>query len=89
MKCTKIGGSEIANARVTFAGGITYLVSGKENIFQEHQTCENVVKKFKVRYFVSVRILWYDHLLMVGQQSHLRILGSTLQRTEVSTFEAV
>ncbi|TKS66215.1 Claudin-10 [Collichthys lucidus] len=27
MKCTKIGGSEIANARVTFAGGITYLVS--------------------------------------------------------------
>ncbi|KAM8721808.1 claudin-10 isoform 2-T2 [Acanthopagrus schlegelii] len=28
MKCTKIGGSEIANARVTFAGGITYLASG-------------------------------------------------------------
>ncbi|XP_034408804.1 claudin-10 [Cyclopterus lumpus] len=28
MKCTKIGGSEIANARVTFAAGITYLVSG-------------------------------------------------------------
>nr|XP_040034915.1 claudin-10-like [Gasterosteus aculeatus aculeatus] len=28
MKCTKIGGSEIANARVTFAGGVTYLVSG-------------------------------------------------------------
>ncbi|XP_034720434.1 claudin-10 [Etheostoma cragini] len=28
MKCTKIGGSEITNTRVTFAGGITYLVSG-------------------------------------------------------------
>ncbi|XP_019723962.1 claudin-10 [Hippocampus comes] len=28
MKCTKIGGSEVANARVTFAGGITYLASG-------------------------------------------------------------
>ncbi|XP_026219571.1 claudin-10-like isoform X3 [Anabas testudineus] len=28
MKCTKIGGSEIANARVTFAGGLTYMVSG-------------------------------------------------------------
>ncbi|KAA8579520.1 hypothetical protein FQN60_006613 [Etheostoma spectabile] len=27
MKCTKIGGSEITNTRVTFAGGITYLVS--------------------------------------------------------------
>ncbi len=33
MKCTKIGGSEIANARVTFAGGITYLVSGKKTSF--------------------------------------------------------
>uniref|UniRef100_A0A4W5NDL5 Claudin n=1 Tax=Hucho hucho TaxID=62062 RepID=A0A4W5NDL5_9TELE len=28
MKCTKIGGSELANAWITFAGGITYLVSG-------------------------------------------------------------
>ncbi|XP_061700489.1 claudin-10 [Syngnathoides biaculeatus] len=28
MKCTKIGGSEVANARVTFAGGLTYLTSG-------------------------------------------------------------
>ncbi|XP_070968336.1 claudin-10-like [Oncorhynchus clarkii lewisi] len=27
VKCTKIGGSELANARVTFAGGITYLAS--------------------------------------------------------------
>nr|XP_020443425.1 claudin-10-like [Monopterus albus] len=27
MKCTKIGGSETASARVTFAAGITYLVS--------------------------------------------------------------
>ncbi|KAL2087477.1 hypothetical protein ACEWY4_016305 [Coilia grayii] len=28
MKCTKIGGSELANARVTFAASITYLASG-------------------------------------------------------------
>ncbi|XP_017288313.1 claudin-10 [Kryptolebias marmoratus] len=28
MKCTKIGGTEIINARVTFSGGVTYLVSG-------------------------------------------------------------
>ncbi|CAL8307607.1 unnamed protein product [Merluccius merluccius] len=28
MKCTKIGGSELANARVTFAGAVTYFVSG-------------------------------------------------------------
>ncbi|XP_033835988.1 claudin-10 [Periophthalmus magnuspinnatus] len=28
MKCTKIGGSEVINARVTFAGALTYLASG-------------------------------------------------------------
>lgn len=35
MKCTKIGGSEIANARVTFAAGITYLFSGEDVIILE------------------------------------------------------
>ncbi|XP_043089974.1 claudin-10 isoform X1 [Puntigrus tetrazona] len=29
MKCTKLGGSEYVNARVTFAAGMNYLVSGK------------------------------------------------------------
>ena len=29
MKCTKIGGSEIANARVTFAAGMNFLISGQ------------------------------------------------------------
>uniref|UniRef100_A0A669EHT5 Uncharacterized protein n=1 Tax=Oreochromis niloticus TaxID=8128 RepID=A0A669EHT5_ORENI len=28
MKCTKIEGSELANARVTFAGGMNYLIGG-------------------------------------------------------------
>ncbi|XP_048825380.1 claudin-10 [Brienomyrus brachyistius] len=28
MKCTKIGGSDLANARVTFAAGMNYLISG-------------------------------------------------------------
>ncbi|XP_029968696.1 claudin-10-like [Salarias fasciatus] len=28
MKCTKIGGTEIVNARVTFAGGMNYLIGG-------------------------------------------------------------
>lgn len=29
MKCTKLGGSEFMNARVTFAAGMNYLTSGK------------------------------------------------------------
>lgn len=28
MKCTKLGGTEIVNARVTFAGGMNYLIGG-------------------------------------------------------------
>ncbi|XP_048835252.1 claudin-10-like [Brienomyrus brachyistius] len=28
MKCTKIGGSDVANTRVTFAAGINYMVAG-------------------------------------------------------------
>uniref|UniRef100_A0A3Q3XP64 Claudin n=1 Tax=Mola mola TaxID=94237 RepID=A0A3Q3XP64_MOLML len=28
MKCTKIGGTEISNARVTFAGGMNYFIGG-------------------------------------------------------------
>lgn len=28
MKCTKIGGSEITNAKLTFAGGMNYLIGG-------------------------------------------------------------
>lgn len=31
MKCTKIGGTEIVNSRVTFSGAITYLASGKQS----------------------------------------------------------
>ncbi|XP_017336063.1 claudin-10 isoform X1 [Ictalurus punctatus] len=33
MKCTKLGGSEVANARVTFVAGINYLTSGLCSIF--------------------------------------------------------
>lgn len=32
MKCTKIGGTEIVNARVTFAGGMNYLIGGAEKL---------------------------------------------------------
>lgn len=34
MKCTKIGGTEIINARVTFSGALTYLASGKNPLIQ-------------------------------------------------------
>lgn len=89
MKCTKIGGSELANSRVTFAGAVTYLASGKSN---------NKTKNFCVLFgdvlqsgviavsFFLNRVLWDDHLLLVGQQSRIRIRGPELQSTKVSFF---
>uniref|UniRef100_A0A4W6DIW5 Claudin n=1 Tax=Lates calcarifer TaxID=8187 RepID=A0A4W6DIW5_LATCA len=91
MKCTKIGGSELANARVTFAGAMTYLVSGKNecwmfiyivyvyNISPLHSNVKNLA-------YFPFRILWYGHLFMVDPQSCIRILESKFQSTEVSTF---
>lgn len=34
------------------------------------------------------RVLWDDHLLVVGQQSRFRIRGPKLQSTKVSTIKA-
>lgn len=66
MKCTKIGGSELANSRVTFAGSVTYLVSGKTYLKDIHITSAlDVIYSL----FSPARILWDDHLFVVGQQS--------------------
>lgn len=40
MKCTKIGGSELANSRVTFAGAVTYLASGKSKVISLRFFCQ-------------------------------------------------
>ncbi|XP_044044193.1 claudin-10 [Siniperca chuatsi] len=46
MKCTKIGGSDIANARVTFAGSITYLVSGFCGMITYSWWANKVIREF-------------------------------------------
>ncbi|XP_062861756.1 claudin-10 [Trichomycterus rosablanca] len=46
MKCTKLGGSEIANARVTFAAGMNYLVSGLCAIFAYSCYGNKIVTEF-------------------------------------------
>ncbi|XP_030643405.1 claudin-10-like [Chanos chanos] len=47
MKCTKIGGSEIANARVTFAAGLNYFVSGFCAMFAFSWYGNKVVSEFQ------------------------------------------
>lgn len=86
MKCTKIGGSEITNSRVTFAGSVTYLVSGKTYLKYIH-----IVIVLDVLYspFFPPRILWNDHLFMVGQQSDKRICRSQFHGAKVSISDVV
>ncbi|GLD66235.1 uncharacterized protein AKAME5_001764500 [Lates japonicus] len=75
MKCTKIGGSEIANARVTFAGGMNYLIGGMcsmvafsyygNKIRAEFQDPHYKAQKFEIG--VGVFIGWGGStLLLVG-----------------------
>ncbi|XP_077584309.1 claudin-10-like [Stigmatopora nigra] len=75
MKCTKIGGSELAKARVTFAGGMNYLFAGLcsmasfsyygNKIRAEFQDASYREQKFEIG--VGVFIGWGGStLLLVG-----------------------
>lgn len=55
MKCTKIGGSDIANARVTFAGGVTYLVSGSCGMITFSWWSSKIVTEYMDPNFVAVK----------------------------------
>ncbi|KAM6893447.1 claudin-10 [Xenentodon cancila] len=46
MKCTKIGGTEIINARVTFSGGVTYIASGFCGMITYSWWANKVVSQF-------------------------------------------
>ncbi|XP_058479113.1 claudin-10-like [Solea solea] len=73
MKCTKIGGTEIANARVTFAGGMNYLIGGMcsmvafsyygNKIRAEFQDPNYRAQKFEIG--VGVFIGWGGSTLLV------------------------
>ncbi|XP_007546485.1 claudin-10-like [Poecilia formosa] len=74
MKCTKIGGSEITNAKVTFAGGMNYLIGGMcamvafsyygHKINSEFQNPNYVEQKFEIG--VGVFIGWGGSTLLVA-----------------------
>uniref|UniRef100_A0A3Q3BEB9 Claudin 10 n=1 Tax=Kryptolebias marmoratus TaxID=37003 RepID=A0A3Q3BEB9_KRYMA len=74
MKCTKIGGSEITNAKVTFAGGMNYLIGGMcsmvsfsyygNNIRFEFQDPTYREQKFEIG--VGVFIGWGGSTLLVA-----------------------
>lgn len=87
MKCTKIGGSEVANARVTFAGGMNYLVSGKHFFFSwcscGYSDCWIPGWSLTVELSCS-RVVFHDCILLLWKQNKSGISGSQFQGTKVS-----
>uniref|UniRef100_A0A7N8WSM4 Claudin n=1 Tax=Mastacembelus armatus TaxID=205130 RepID=A0A7N8WSM4_9TELE len=96
MKCTKIGGSDIANARVTFAGGMNYLIGGAcsmlafsyfgYKIVAEFQDPTMRAKKFEIGVGVFVgwagsTLLMVGGLMFTGQDSHTLTLTLSLSHT--------
>ncbi|XP_071759124.1 claudin-10-like [Centroberyx gerrardi] len=79
MKCTKIGGSEIANARVTFAGGVTYLVSGFCGMITYSWWGNKIITEFMDPNFMALKfelgaavfIGWGGSILLIGGGSVL------------------
>ncbi|XP_014862025.1 PREDICTED: claudin-10-like [Poecilia mexicana] len=74
MKCTKIGGTEITNARVTFSGGITYLVSGFCGMITYSWWANRVITQFvdpnfkaqKFELGAAVFIGWGGSILLIS-----------------------
>lgn len=82
MKCTKIGGSEVANARVTLAAGFTYMASGRAPYFRYCSILS--VNTLMRNIFSNHRTCWYGSVLHLGKQNAGRLRGCKLQATEVS-----
>ncbi|XP_058509381.1 claudin-10 [Solea solea] len=79
MKCTKIGGSELANSRVTFAGALTFLVSGTCGMITYSWWANKVVREFLDPHFraqkfeigAAVFVGWGGSVLLVSGSSVL------------------
>ena len=76
MKCTKLGGSVIINARVTFAGGMNYLVSGKSFVFVRwlvlHISVFSRLKCNNIFHF-CFRVVFYGGFFLFWKQIKSRI----------------
>ncbi|TNM94187.1 hypothetical protein fugu_002363 [Takifugu bimaculatus] len=74
MKCTKIGGSELANSRVTFAGAVTYLASGFCGMITYSWWANRVISEFvdpnfraqKFELGAAVFVGWGGSLLLIS-----------------------
>ncbi|XP_026219575.1 claudin-10 [Anabas testudineus] len=79
MKCTKIGGSEIANARVTFAGGLTYMVSGFCGMITYSWWANKTIREFVDPLFMDMKNELGAAIFIGWGGSILLILGGAVQ----------
>lgn len=79
MKCTKIGGTEIVNARVTFAGGMNYLIGGTEKLSKSPKNRDGS----GVNVSFSSRDVFYGCFLLLWEQNQSGISRPQLRCSEV------
>uniref|UniRef100_A0A8C6S5A2 Claudin n=1 Tax=Neogobius melanostomus TaxID=47308 RepID=A0A8C6S5A2_9GOBI len=98
MKCTKIGGSELANAKVSFSGGMNFLISGLCSTVAFSYYGYKIVADFKDPNFrgqrfeigVGVFIGWGgSFLLVVGGLVISIILGAECCQSSSETYPAL
>uniref|UniRef100_A0A672S2T3 Claudin 10 n=1 Tax=Sinocyclocheilus grahami TaxID=75366 RepID=A0A672S2T3_SINGR len=78
MKCTKIGGSELANARVTFAAALTYMASGFCGMIVYSWWGNNVRSNFVDPYYLEQKFELGAALFIGWGGSCLVICGSAV-----------
>ncbi|KAF7214823.1 claudin-10 [Nothobranchius furzeri] len=74
MKCTKIGGTEIINSRVTFSGGVTYIFSGFCGMITYSWWANRIItefvdpnfKKQKFELGAAIFVGWGGAILLIG-----------------------
>ncbi|KAM9766377.1 claudin-10 isoform 1-T2 [Menidia menidia] len=79
MKCTKIGGTEITNARVTFSGGLTYLASGFCGMITYSWWAHKVISEFVDPNFKAQKFELGAAVFVGWGGSILLICGGTVQ----------
>lgn len=95
MKCTKIGGTEISNARVTFAGGMNYFIGGKTFLFLNSEI-QNTIDYFRINtpiLFQGCALWLLSHITetKLGQNfktltTELRSMYTDTQQTHISPW---
>ncbi|KAI2663263.1 Claudin-10 [Labeo rohita] len=78
MKCTKIGGSELVNARITFAAALTYMASGFSGMIVYSWWGDKTRSEFVDPYFLELKFELGAALFIGWGGSCLLICGSAV-----------